>query len=516
MRMEKRTSETSPPANRPKFPTALLGEHGKNGSVKERLEEYFFRYGRFDIAYSALSLPGVQARHTTNAKSMKGLWRGGRKKIEKALREMVDLGEITLRSLIDNGHVTPQALPGYWSDIQNCRFWLDEAADEWMNNAIKAKSVRHGVNRAKNALKKRLSGEPLGFFDNLVYLEFKREAICNVLGGSLRRMGLASFWNTWGGKPFEIASALYPEFGIKMWEVGCERLAEHFSDEKNQSDAMRWLVLQFNKKFRDFTVKEAALYEKSQTSPASMSPQEWRAFEKINPKRARDPITLNDRNLIAKRLKSLLFSVPSPDRVEKLVLLSFKELGYTHEDFCAFRHQRKLENVKGRTESNEEKIRAYERFKKQREEVFRLQKKLKAKIKYVEEKLSLMQKAETLQAWEKSLAEEQQRLGEMRAGIMEMQRHAILDGHFFVLSSALRMNNVFHLLTEQDQELLLSTKKQDWHIGKLNERSKARIRSHIIESAFSSGWEEFVKKGAVMLYFQDEPAAKQKWRAETP
>ncbi|MFA5929738.1 MAG: hypothetical protein WC861_02555 [Candidatus Micrarchaeia archaeon] len=309
-----------------RFPSLLLETGSARLPVKERLEAFFFRNGYFDIYDSALGLPGLKPRYPTTVSTPEDLSREGRKKAVAALQMMVEAGEITLRGLVDGKYILPQAPIGYWEEKKNARFWVDLVVDHKMD-------MLRLPPRAMAVVERFRKGESLNFFENLIYLEAKREAVCSLCEQDFKDSGLhGMFQDRYGAKIFSLISELYPKFGINIWETSSKGLTKYFSSKKNQVKGTRWLVKQFRKKFRDFTEDEAYAYELHENYRSMMSNRDWRFWQKIDPAWEKDPLTLQTADYYKHGLKRLIEQIPLP-QVPNAAIPAFEERGYTMESF---------------------------------------------------------------------------------------------------------------------------------------------------------------------------------------
>ena len=322
-----------------RFPALLLESGSSQLPLKQRLQSFLFRNGYFDIYDSALGLPGLKARYPTTVSTPEDLSGTGRKKVVAAIQQMVEAGEITLRELVDGKYILPQAPIGYWEEKENALFWVDQLVDR------KISTLRLPF-KAKAVVERFRGGNCLNFFEKLVYREAKREAICSLCERDFVESSLGGmFQDRYDAKIFCLVSDTYPEFGINIWETSSKGLTKYFSNKEHQAQATRWLVKQFNKKFRDFTEDEAYAYELHENYPGLMSKRDRNFWGKIDPSREKDPLTLITKDFYEHRLKRLIQQMPSP-QVPHAVILAFEERGYTRESFRETRSMKMQQALK--------------------------------------------------------------------------------------------------------------------------------------------------------------------------
>ncbi|MFA5929737.1 MAG: hypothetical protein WC861_02550 [Candidatus Micrarchaeia archaeon] len=246
--------------------------HGK-ASVKDRLEGFFFRNGYFDIHDAALLLPNIAKLNPAAVTKANDLSMATRGKMAAEIQRMVESGEATLQQLIERRLITPQAPVGYWDDKENAQFWADLLVDEKMlrlaRNVLPGKDKAQKIELSQRAVAavKRLQGkQELSSFEKLVCQELRREVICSLSIVNLKESGLGGMLQLrYGSRLHRLSSELYPELGIKPWEIWSKDMAGTLPGPEQQAAGAGGNVGQPGKKLRFYTDEEARAYKKQMT-----------------------------------------------------------------------------------------------------------------------------------------------------------------------------------------------------------------------------------------------------------
>jgi len=309
------------PKERQKFHSIARRKQGEFGkflpiledarpSVKKALDEHFFRMRSFDIYDAALSMPELSGRFFSTVKTPEDLNMAKRQEMLSAIISLVDEGKMALGGLMEAKLIKPEAPIGYWNHKKFARFWVDEILEAKMSHAN-----LHG--RAQEVVLKMNMGERLTLFEDLVYQELKREALCSSSEKDFWESGMDGLYQIYGASIFGIASKLYPEFKINIWEVESKGVKRHFLSKKNRVDAIGWLTEQFRKKFRDYSDEEAKAYMRYMRRKASMNERQWGAFRELDPFGKKDPAGFVERDYLSHGLRKLLEQYPTPHRAKQ-------------------------------------------------------------------------------------------------------------------------------------------------------------------------------------------------------
>jgi len=301
-----------------RFPAPLLENGSPCTGIKEKLEAFLFRNGYFDIYDSALGLPGLKARYATTVSTPEDLCRGGRKKVVAAIQQMVEQGEITLQELIDSRIIKPEAPIGYWDERENARFWVDQLLYWKMESADLAVEEKASAGLAKE-------GTELDYRQAMHFREAQRKAFCTINTQDFICCGLdGMLQKPYQGKIHLIASGLYPELGIRPWQLSSTP-KNYFEKKENQDAAIRWVASMLRKKPEEYDGEERRVAQLRKTGMEMMTSDDWRVWNRLTEK---DPLTLTTGDLRRFGIGKLLDHVEGGHKLAQMVCGAYPKRNY--------------------------------------------------------------------------------------------------------------------------------------------------------------------------------------------